>query len=97
MMDWEQELLQQQKQADAYNEAWRAKWPNHCRKCGGWGGFSFTQRHDSGPGEQMFDLCEAVEDPCICHRCGEPGLDSDGNGPCTKCGWNYDDGLQEVM
>lgn len=81
--------------AAAQNEQWVAKWPNYCKSCCGWGGSKFTQHHDSGPGEQMFDLCEALP-ATQCHRCGEQGLDSEGNGPCKSCGWDFDDGLASV-
>ena len=75
---------------------WRGQWPAHCRSCGGWGGSHFTQGHgDGGPGEPMFEPCSAIADPLTCHRCGEPGLAEDGEGPCKHCGWNYDDGVPE--
>ena len=87
----EREAYQQHKAAEA---AWAEKWPNHCTNCGGWGGFSTPASYD-GPGD--FDPCEPGEDVPIekCHRCGELGLDEDGNGPCKKCGWNYDDGIPQ--
>jgi hypothetical protein len=74
--------------------AWREKWPGHCKACHGWGGKSFTERHGfkGGGGEQMFDECQAIEDARVCHRCGCLGLDVAGEGPCSACGWNYDDG-----
>lgn len=73
--------------------AWRVKWPHHCKACDGWGGSSFTQSHGPGPGEQMFDVCEALPNMMTCHRCGKDGLsDTDGEGPCSHCGWDYDDG-----
>lgn len=43
----------------------------------------------------MFDPCEATERIETCHRCGLDGLAEDGEGPCTHCGWNYDDGEPE--
>ena len=36
--------------------------------------------------------CECVEEG-ICPRCGKHSLNEDGEGPCTRCGWNYDDML----
>lgn len=72
---------------------WRNRWPLHCRACDGWGGRTFLQSHGPGPSEQLFDICGATEDIAMCHRCGVTGLDEDGNGPCTACGWNYDDGV----
>lgn len=84
---------------DKARAEWAAKWPNHCTKCEGWGGFSYTQKHDEGPGEPMFDLCGALE-ATQCHRCGQHGLTSDdpaevGLGPCKFCGWNFDDGMPQ--
>jgi len=74
---------------------WRARWPNHCKACGGWGGTTFNQTHPYGSTttqEQIHDPCEATASVETCHRCGHDGLDADGNGPCKHCGWNYDDG-----
>lgn len=79
-------------QAVAAGASWRDKWPNHCKQCHGWGGFSFYQSHGPGPSEQMFDTCDAYDNFHRCHRCGELGLTADGDGPCSHCGWNYDDG-----
>lgn len=75
-------------------DTWRRAWPLHCRACGGWGGHGFTERHGFayGSGEPMFDPCEAQADPATCHRCGGQGLTQDSEGPCTLCGWDYDDG-----
>jgi hypothetical protein len=71
-------------------EAWRARWPKHCTKCGGWGGFTFYESHGMpGPGEQMFDECCAHDDLRTCHRCSELGLQEDGSGACSHCGWVY--------
>jgi hypothetical protein len=59
------------------NQAWRDRWPNHCRECGGWGGTTFQQSHPYGAGsayETLWEGCEALE-PAICHRCGKDGLD----------------------
>lgn len=77
-------------------KAWAARWPAHCKACGGWGGAAFWQSHGEGPSEQMFDPCDAPANLATCHRCGEPGLNpDDGGGPCSACGWNYDDGVPE--
>lgn len=75
--------------------AWRARWPNHCKHCGGWGGFAYVQSHGPGLREPMVDLCDDPEDLRTCHRCGELGCDEDGNGPCTACGWDNDDGVPQ--
>jgi hypothetical protein len=80
-------------------EAWRAQWPNHCRACGGWGGHNYPATGPSyscGGEPEGFDLCEELND-YQCHRCGAFGaLDDDRNGPCNKCGWNYDDGVPSL-
>jgi len=101
MYCWEptpEEIKQMEEQErierEAYEEVeklvkeWRAKWPNACDECGGWVGFHTRGTYDSPPD---FDPCER-EPAEECHRCGEIGLDEDGNGPCSKCGWNYNDG-----
>jgi hypothetical protein len=75
---------------------WKARWPNHCTGCQGWGGFVFYQSHGPGPSEQMFDVCERTEDTARCHRCGELGLTEDGEGPCALCTWDFDDGAPGV-
>ena len=91
---WEQAERESHEAIARVAEAWVQKWPNHCKHCGGWGGFVFYEsRGMPGPGEQMMDPCGAIEWSYICHRCGEAGLSSDGDGPCSKCGWDYDDGL----
>ena len=89
----EEEALTRQREANA---AWLAAWPNHCRHCAGWGHRAASQNHVYGSTmatETFTDPCQAIEDARTCHRCGEPGLDENGEGPCTGCGWNYDDGL----
>lgn len=90
------------KEEEAYNEynrqvnadraAFEEKWPDYCRACGGWGKWSRPQTRwepaDGGP-------CESLPDG-TCHRCNfEAGLTPDGDGPCSHCGWNYDDGLRD--
>lgn len=74
---------------------WTKRWPNHCRHCHGWGGFTYYENHGDdrfGPGEQVMEPCGAIDDLRTCHRCGWLGLTADGDGPCGGCGWNYDDG-----
>lgn len=77
-------------------DAWNEKWPNACDNCRGYGSFnspgSYWEPPDCEP-------CPDCTDKGICARCGAPGLtsedrgnDSTGEGPCIKCGWNYDDG-----
>lgn len=96
VMEQEAELAEMQKKCDEHNAEWVKKWPNYCKTCKGWGGFGYTQSHGPGLNEQMFDVCDAPEKSETCHRCGQDGLDADANGPCKHCGWNFDDGLQEV-
>jgi hypothetical protein len=88
------------------NEAWKAKWPNYCRKCGGWGliGEPPSTPEDPGP-----DPCDAFGEEDRCHRCGgelEPVYSEAGdpeNGPrldidswkCKACSWSWDDGLMQ--
>lgn len=79
-------------------KAWRERWPGHCKACSGWGGSTYTEMHgfNHGNGEQMMDPCDALPDVHTCHRCGASGLNDEGEGPCTACGWNYDDGEPEL-
>lgn len=75
------------------------RFPNYCRSCDAEGG-------SGSPGGYMcppeFDVCEGDarfagdEDCSRCHRCGDRGLTEDGDGPCSKCGWNYDDAAPSV-
>lgn len=94
---WEKAMRDLAQEVERAGKEWAAKWPNHCTKCNGWGGFWFEERHgfSHGAGEMLCDPCDAGE-PTMCHRCGEHGMDEDGNGPCKKCGWNCDDGMPEV-
>lgn len=94
------DLVGEQKRAEAIAiaaDAWRRAWPNHCTSCAGWGGSSFIEMHgfQGGLGEQLFDPCGALPDAATCHRCGQDGLSEDGDGPCTHCGWDYNDGVPQ--
>lgn len=84
--------------------AWEARWPNHCKKCYGQGGKSYVEMHGfkHGAGEQMFDICECIEQG-ICPRCSANNMpidDDESEAPCVKCGWNWckgsDDACPEV-
>jgi hypothetical protein len=89
----EEEILARQREANA---AWVAAWPNHCPHCSGWGHRAASQNHVYGSTtatESFTEPCQAIEDARTCHRCAAPGLDENGEGPCTACRWNYDDGL----
>lgn len=71
-------------------EPWVEKWPKYCGDCGGAGRF-----HDWGdmytpPSDEPCDMCTCIG---VCARCGERGLTEDGEGPCSRCGWNYDDAI----
>lgn len=78
------------------NAEYARLWPHHCKACGGWGGSSFQESHGfkGGGSETIFDPCGSLGDN-QCHRCLAEGLSEDGDGPCTACGWNYDDGMLE--
>lgn len=72
-------------------EAWKARWPNHCEACGGWGVFQYV---NANTGETTLTLCDALP-AGACHRCGDPqGIDPDDevHPQCRSCGWNQDDG-----
>jgi hypothetical protein len=88
--DWEAGMAE----IAAAAAAWRLRWPGHCRACSGWGGTTYQESHGfaGGGSETMFDECGAHADLRVCHRCGCLGLSVDGSGPCSACGWNYDDG-----
>lgn len=90
----QEEMARYVRDCEQENREWEAKWPAHCKDCGGWGGSTHYEMHgfNYGPGEQIFDVCEATTH---CHRCGQDGLDDDLDGPCKFCGWNYDDGLRD--
>lgn len=67
---------------------WQAKWPNHCKRCEGAGGFDIPATRDTPPD---YDVCECV-DAGTCPRCGCPLdlVDQDGellDGDCGGCGW----------
>ena len=82
------ECLQRIQEWDQKIRDWEAKWPNYCRKCNG-AGHSFYPATWEAPEES--DPCDCTYDG-ICARCGYKGLKEDtGDGPCTLCGWNYDD------
>jgi len=73
---------------------WKQRWPKYCKNCKGYGQFyQASDFYDPG-GIDPCEMCTAHEgDGPHCARCGENGLEEDGSGPCTSCGWNYDDGI----
>jgi hypothetical protein len=76
-------------------EAWKARWPNHCKACGGWGAFP---QADPALGEITLTLCLALP-PGTCHRCGAANAidpeDAVLSRGCRECGWDFDDGVPE--
>jgi hypothetical protein len=85
-------MSDQQDQMDPV-EAWKARWPNYCRACGGWGAY---QQEDPVLGEIALVACTALPEG-TCHRCAaadavhpEDAVLSRG---CRECGWDHDDGL----
>ena len=56
-------------------EAWKTRWPNHCKACGGWGVLQRADHEPNQSGEIPLRLCGALA-PGACHRCGAPdGID----------------------
>lgn len=97
--EYEQQAAQERQWAaerSAVNSKWKAKWPNHCSACGGWGGATSHQSVPYGAttaAMPIFDICDALPET-QCHRCGQHGLTQESDGPCSFCGWNFDDGLE---
>lgn len=95
---------QSYEQLKAEAAKWRARWPAHCQRCSGWGMFTHYESHGfkGGGSEQINEPCTALwpedgDEQPYCHRCGELGLNPDTfEGPCTQCGWNYDDGAPQL-
>lgn len=98
-----EEALEAAAQAAAEaRQAYEKDWPEYCRTCGGWGAFILCETHGlPSSGEVLSEPCNDCTQrydtgPQQCARCGERGLDEDGTGPCTNCGWNYDDGIPQA-
>lgn len=70
---------------------WRERWPGYCGHCSGWGQFSYPATYEDPGGA---DPCDDCVGSGKCGRCGTTGLPEEG--PCSKCGWNYDDGLPQI-
>src|SRR5690606_15528140 len=74
---------------------WKAKWPNHCRACNGWGVLSLDQTSNT------LIFCEQLAAPGAmvfgqCHRCGSTNAEATreiGEHACAACNWQFDDGL----
>jgi hypothetical protein len=73
--------------------AFKAKWPDHCKICGGWGLFEFHETHGfkHGPYERFTEPCQELPEGS-CHRCGLPDMIIEDQ-PCKNCGWHFDDGV----
>ena len=93
--EYEREMQEIKKAADA----WRKRWPVHCRSCHGYGGTVYYESHGfaGGGSEQIWESCydclEHEEQP-HCPRCAYPITDEDPTDgvPCEACGWTYQDG-----
>jgi hypothetical protein len=96
-LSYEQEMALRKVVVDDHNHLWKAKWPNYCRSCGGWGLHSFQESHGFrfGSSETIIDPCGALAET-MCHRCGNEGMDPDHERACFFCGWHEDDGLMEI-
>ena len=102
-MDHSKECLERTAKVMILIAEWTAKWPDYCTKCDGRGEFVYS--FDPSPAGVSLSpgTLEDVE-PCgqcteqgICARCGEAGLNPEtGEGPCSHCGWNYDDCLPHM-
>jgi hypothetical protein len=89
-------------------EAWKAKWPNWCRACNGWGALdtggpdvwpavdNATQKEREDAGfVDCWTKCE-VRSELKCHRCsGEFPASAypEKHWCCNECGWSFDDGI----
>lgn len=72
-------------------EAWKLRWPNHCRKCLGHGGHDESQSHPYGSTsarEYWFEPCECIVGDSACPRCGHQHLNEWEGETCTVCKWS---------
>lgn len=75
-------------------EEYTERYPNHCKKCRGWGVFSWVEYHDGPkyPGELMTDDCDDCTAVGCCPRCLLPVMDnSSGKYSCNYCNWQEGD------
>lgn len=102
-MEHSVECLERMARAVKLRTAWLSEWPDYCRHCHGQGAHYYT--FDPSPtgvslsAGTMEDAepCDQCTEQGICARCGKAGLDPEtGEGPCSHCGWNYDDGVPEM-
>lgn len=81
--------------------AYLRAWPDHCRRCHGWGGFhsTYDPSPDSGlsPGSMAdFDTCPDCYDKGLCPRCLAPRTDDHDDAHCQACSWDeWTDGCPE--
>jgi hypothetical protein len=68
---------------------WLERWPKFCGDCNGAGAFHDWGDRYTPPSDEPCECTMAGR----CARCGAQGLTEDGDGPCTACGWNYDDSV----
>lgn len=96
--DYEESFNEYCAQVKQAQDEYVARWPQHCRKCHGWGAFSWYENHGvPGPGEQLSEPCDgctASEEhgPQRCPRCYTRTLAEDGSGNCAACGWTPQEG-----
>ena len=92
-----EKCLQSAAKVNVERAAWQTAWPSHCRKCEGAGAVHHSGYfdHKAGVGEPpSSEPCEGCTSEGKCARCGQTGLDQDSSeGPCSVCGWNYDDAM----
>jgi len=86
----------EQQEMKAQFDAWVSGWPNHCQNCRGTGELHWYENGAPwGAGNWPMPMAEPCD--CVingkCARCGKPDtIDPEtGQGPCSNCGWNYDD------
>jgi hypothetical protein len=80
---------------------WADKYPNHCRRCEGWGGQK--SRYDpSAAGVSLspgwmydWDDCSKCTDQGVCPRCGYTWTDEDAMSDCRAC--NFELGETDGM
>ena len=65
------------------------QWPDHCPRCGGWGGHTW---YDSDTGLQDYDPCPECVEQGKCPRCGggiiaETYWDAGHFAVCDNCSW----------
>lgn len=85
------ECLRKAAEVDQQIRDWETKWPNHCQKCHGRGGFFYPATREE---PESTDPCDCTLQG-LCPRCGITGLNEDGEGPCDNCSWDYDDARTE--